>query len=137
MNDVFDWNLLTTGKLNTMLCGDRARLSVALSRLGSHLDLPLHAWSFAEGSPLPSMTKGTLIISDLVDATLAEQTAFLEWLTAHRAVRIITLSEIPLFDFVATGEVLGQLYYRLNPIYCSVDQHCASAPISLSRSHAA
>ena len=66
------------------------------------------------------------MVTDLIGATLEEQRVFLEWLNAHRAVRVITLSEVPLFDFVGAGTLLEQLYYRLNPIYCALDWNCGS-----------
>ena len=66
------------------------------------------------------------MVTGLVGATLEEQCVFLEWLNAHRAVRVITLSEVPLFDFVAAGTLLEPLYYRLNPIYCALDRNCGS-----------
>ena len=81
---------------------------------------------FRQGLPLPSITKGTLMVTDLVGATLEEQRVLLEWLNAPRAVRVITLSEVPLFDFVVAGTLLEQLYYRLNPIYCALDWSCGS-----------
>ena len=126
MNDVLDWNLLISSRLNAILCGNRSNLDVTFSRLCAHLALPLHEWSFAEGSPLPSITKGTLMVTDLVGATLEEQRRLLEWLNTPRAVRVITLSEVPLFDLVVAGTLLEQLYYRLNPIYCALDRSCGS-----------
>ena len=62
----------------------------------------------------------------LVGATLEQQRVFLEWLDAPLAVRVITLSEVPLYYCVTAGVLLEQLYYRLNPIYCALDWNCGS-----------
>jgi hypothetical protein len=123
-DDAFDWDLLTTSRLNTILCGNGRTLEDTLSRLQAYLDLPLHEWSCAGGAPLPSMTGGTLIVTDLVGGTLEQQRAFLEWIDAHHGVRVITLSENPLFNLVKRGAMLERLYYRLNPIYRTLSPNC-------------
>ena len=124
LSDAFDWDLLTTSRLNTIFCGNRRTLETTLSRLHAYLELPLYEWSCAEGSPLPSIAGGTLIVTDLVGGTLEQQRAFLGWMDAHDGVRVITLSEYPLFDLVKRGAMLEQLYYRLNPIYRTLSPHC-------------
>jgi hypothetical protein len=43
------------------------------------------------------------------------------------------LSEVPLFDLVAAGAVLEQLYYRLNLIYCALDRNCGSGSEATQR----
>ena len=73
------------------------------------------------------------MVTDLVGATLEQQRVFLEWLDAPRAVRVITLSEVPLYDLVAAGALLEQLYYRLNPIYCALDRNCGSGSEATQR----
>jgi hypothetical protein len=73
MNDVYDWDLLISSRLNAILYGNRSNLDVTFSSLCAHLALPLHEWSFVEGSSLPSITRGTLIVTDLVGAPLEEQ----------------------------------------------------------------
>jgi hypothetical protein len=129
VNSIFDWDLLVWSRLNAILCGPRAILDATFSSLRVHLELPLHEWSFTSGSPLPAMTTGTLIATDVVDATLEQQRAFLSWLDAHHAVRIITLSETNLYDLVQTGAMIDTLYYRLNPIYCALDPDCRSGSV--------
>ena len=121
MNEKSDWDLLISSRLNAILCGSRASLDVMLSRVRAQLVHPLHEWSFVEGSYVPPITNGTLVVRDLDTATLEEQRRFLEWLTAHRAVRVITLSEVSLFDLTASGALLVDLYYRLNAIFCALD----------------
>ena len=127
MNDVLDWDLLISSRLNAILCGNRSNLDVTFSRLCAHLALPLHEWSFVEGSPLPSITKG-YVDGDGPRRCDSGRAASYSWNGSmlHRAVRVITLSEVPLFDFVAAGALLEQLYYRLNPIYCALDRNCGS-----------
>jgi hypothetical protein len=121
MNEKFDWDLLISSRLNAILCGSRTNLDVMLSRVRAQLGHPLHEWSFVEGSYLPPIANGTLVVRDLDAATLEEQRRFLDWLTAHRAVRVITLSEVSLFDLTVAGALLVELYYRLNPIFCALD----------------
>jgi len=116
MNDVSEWHLLISSGVNAILCGNRANLDTALSRLCPYLVFPVHEFSFIRHSSLPSMAKGTLIVAD-VNTTLVEQRMFLEWLNAHSGVRVITLSEVSLFDLVVAGSLLEDLYYHLNPIY--------------------
>ena len=135
LNNTFDWDLLAWSRLNAILCGPRRTLEVTLSSLRDHLELPLHDWSLTSGSPLPSMTTGTLIVTDVVGTTLEQQRSFLAWLDAHHAVRIITLSETALYDLVRDGTMIEALYYRLNPIYCALDPNCRSG--SVDRSSAA
>jgi hypothetical protein len=120
LNESFDWDLLVTSRLNAILCGDRPTLDVNLRLLRAHLELPLHEWSCVGEPSLPSIANGTLIVTDLVGATLDQQRAFLEWLDAHDAVRVVSVSERPVFDLVARGLLLEQLYYRLNPVYCTL-----------------
>lgn len=121
MNEKFDWDLLISSRLNAILCGSRANLEVMLARVREHLGHPLHEWSFVGGSHLPSIANGTLVVRDLDAATLEEQRRFLEWLAVHRAVRVITVSEVSLFDLTLAGALLVELYYRLNPIFCALD----------------
>ena len=120
LSDSFDWDLLVQSRLNAILCGDSVTVDLTLTSLRDHLQLPLHAWSFRGGTPSPSIHAGTLIVTDVAGTTLEEQRAFLGWLDAHRAIRVITLSESPLYDLVRDGVLLEQLYYRLNPIYCAL-----------------
>ena len=126
LNDSFDWDLLVKSRLNAILCGNLVTVDRTLTSLRDHLQLPLHEWSFRGGSPLPSFHTGTLIVNDVAGTTLEEQHTFLAWLDAHHAVRVITLSEIPLYDLVRNGVMLEHLYYRLNPIYCPLDRSCIS-----------
>ena len=126
MNDSFDWDLLVQSRLNAILCGDSVTVDLTLASLRDHLQLPLHEWSFRGGSPSPSIHTGTLIVTDVAGTTLEEQRAFLAWLDAHHAVRVITLSESPLYDLVRNGLLIEHLYYRLNPIYCALDRSCIS-----------
>jgi hypothetical protein len=121
-SDAFDWNLLITSPLNAILCGNRAILDETLSSLRAHLAVPLYEWSCNDGSRLPSISTGTLIVSGLDHATVAHQRAFLEWLDTHDRVRVITLSERPLFHRVKRGALIEELYYRLNLIYCEASQ---------------
>jgi hypothetical protein len=137
LNDSFDWDLLVTSRLNAILCGDRSAIGVTLSMLRAHLTLPLHEWSCANGLSTPPITSGTLIVTDLVDATLDQQHLLLDWLDAHDALRVITVSERPLFGLVARGRLLEQLYYRLNTMYCTLSLECRSGSTSLDRSSAA
>lgn len=129
VNSTFDWDLLVWSRLNAILCGPTVTLDATFSSLRAHLELPLHEWSFTSGSPLPSMTTGTLITTDLFGTTLEQQRAFLAWLDTHHAVRVITLSETPLYDLVQSGEMIETLYYRLNPIYCVLDPDCRSGTV--------
>jgi hypothetical protein len=122
LNEGFDWDLLVESRLNAILCGDSESVDLGLTSLRNHLQLPLHEWSFRDGSPAPSIHTGTLIVTDVAGTTLDEQRAFLAWLDAHHAVRVITLSESPLYDLVRNGVMLEHLYYRLNPIYCALDR---------------
>jgi transcriptional regulator of acetoin/glycerol metabolism len=78
------------------------------------------------------MTTGTLIATDLAGTPLEQQHVFLDWLGAHHAVRIITLSETPLYDLVRDGAMIETLYYRLNPIYCALDPNCRSGSVDSS-----
>jgi hypothetical protein len=137
MNDTFDWDLLMSSRLNAILCGNRANLDAMLSRVRAQLAHPLHEWSFVEGSYLPAIRNGTLVVRDLDAATLDAQRRFLEWLAAHRAVRVITLTEVSLFDLTAAGAVLAELYYRLNPIFCALDWNRAAGSPSIARKHVA
>lgn len=132
LNTLFDWDLLVTSRLNAMLCGPKATLDSTLSSLRDHLQPPLYEWSFRSGLPLPSMVTGTLIATDIAGTTLDQQRAFLEWLGGHHAVRIITLSETPLYDLVRDGAMVETLYYRLNPIYCALDPNCRSGSVDSS-----
>jgi hypothetical protein len=126
MTEKFDWDLLISSRLNAILCGSRTNLETMLSRVRDHLGHPLHDWSFVEGSYLPPIANGTLVVRDLDAATLDEQRRFLDWLVAHRAVRVITLSEVSLFDLTVAGALLVELYYRLNPIFCALDWNRAA-----------
>jgi hypothetical protein len=139
LNDSLDWDLLVTSRLNAILCGDRPAIGFTLSMLRAHLALPLHEWSCAGGSPPPhpTNTSGTLIVTDLGDATVDQQHLLLDWLDAHDALRVITVSERPLFGLVERGMLLEQLYYRLNPMYCILSLECRSGSTSLDRSSAA
>ena len=119
-SDSFDWDLLVQSRLNAILCGDSVTVNLTLTSLRDHLQLPLHAWSFRGGTPSPSIHAGTLIVTDVASTTLEEQRAFLGWLDAHRAIRVITVSESPLYDLVRDGVLLEPLYYRLNQIYCAL-----------------
>ena len=120
LSDSLDWDLLVHSRLNAILCGDSVTVDLTLTSLRDHLQLPLHEWSLRGGTPSPSIHAGTLIVTDVAGTTLEEQRAFLAWLDAHRAIRVITLSESPLYNLVRDGVLLEQLYYRLNPIYCAL-----------------
>jgi hypothetical protein len=135
LSDSFDWDLLVESRLNAILCGDSVTVDLTLTSLRDHLQVPLHEWSFRGGTPSPSIHVGTLIVTDVAGTTLEEQRAFLGWLDAHRDIRVITLSEGPLYDLVRDGLLIEQLYYRLNPIYCALDRSCLSD--NLGRSSAA
>ena len=135
LSDALDWDLLVQSRLNAILCGDSLTVDLTVASLRDHLQLPLHEWSFLGGSPLPSIHTGTLIVTDVAGTTLEEQHAFLWWLDAHHAVRVITLSESPLYDLVRDGVLLEHLYYRLNPIYFALNRTCISD--NLGRSSAA
>ena len=136
-SNAFDWDLLVTSRLNAILCGERATLDVMLAMLRSHLALPQHEWSLAKGSSLPALTTGTLILRDLLGSTLDQQRAFLEWLDGRDALRVITVSERPLFGLVEHGVLLEQLYYRLNPMYCPVHPDGRTSSARIGRSSAA
>ena len=129
LNNTFDWDLLVSSRLNAILCGDKATLDATLASLRDHLELPLNEWAFTSASPLPSMNTGTLIATGFVGTTLEHQLAFLGWLDIHHAVRIITLTETPLYDLVRNGSLIETLYYRLNPIYCVLDPNCRSGSV--------
>ena len=135
LNNALDWDLVVWSRLNAILCGPQATIDAAFSSLRGRLEPPLHEWSFTSGSPLPSINGGTLVVSGFDGTALDEQRAFLDWLDAHHAVRVITLTEVPLYDLVQSGSMLESLYYRLNSIYCALDPNCTSG--SLGRSSAA
>lgn len=137
LNGFLDWDLLATTRLNAFICGDRATLAVTLRVLRPQLAIPVDEWSFVGEPHLPSATCGTLVVTDLDRAAPDRQRAFLEWLDRHDAVRVITVSERPVFGLVTSGELLEQLYYRLNPIYCALSPNRGLGSTGVDRSSAA
>ena len=126
LSDSFDWDLLVQSRLNAILCGDSVTVDLTLTSLRDHLQLPLHEWSFRGGTPSPSIHTGTLIVTDVAGTTLEEQRAFLAWLDAHRNIRVITLSESPLYDLCT-----GRLAARAALLPSQPDLLCAGPELHL------
>ena len=126
MKESVDWDLIVTSSLNAILCGDRGTIDANLGILRAHLKLPVCEWSRTARAPLPSIQGGTLIVTDLEGATCEEQRTLLAWLDGHAGVRVITLSEGSVFELVTRGELLEQLYYRLNHIYLALSPDCGT-----------
>jgi hypothetical protein len=132
-----DWDLIVTSRLNAIICGDRDALDARIGMLGDHLEAPVLEWSCAREPSPPSMAGGTLIVKEIEAASPNQQRVLLGWAGAHGAVRIITVTEAPLFDLVAGGTLIEQLYYRLNAIYCALSPRCSFSSTGADRSSAA
>jgi DNA-binding NtrC family response regulator len=65
--------------------------------------------------PICDLT-GTCVIADAVRLTRVQQDALRSRLEREPALRLVTLSPVPLFPLVESGQFDETLYYRLNTI---------------------
>ena len=138
LNDGFDWDLLVESRLNAISVRRLGIVDFTLTSLRDHLQrgAPAARMVFPGRIAVAVDSHGNMIVTDVAGTTLDEQRAFLAWLDAHHDVRVITLSESPLYGLVRdAGGCFEHLYYRLNPIYCALDRSCISD--NLGRSSAA
>ena len=108
-------------RVNVLLVLGRTIRDEVVMTLAPLLQEPVRAvdgWP-SDGGP----AKGTLIIRAIHNLTMQQQRAMLVWLReTRRRVQMISLTAVPLFPRVLSGDFLADLYYHLNTVYVQLDQ---------------
>lgn len=69
---------------------------------------------------LPTTSGGTLLLNDVARLRRDQQVQLMEW-SERGDAQIISLTELPLYANVRSGDFLERLYYRLNIVRLDVD----------------
>lgn len=102
---------------NTMVIGEPNVTAAATTLLLPHLPYPAMRWDASTGADCPSITEGTLMILNLERLDGPGQRQLLDFMnTRRRAVAIVSVATMELFERVERGEFLDALYYRLNTV---------------------
>lgn len=70
---------------------------------------------------LPTTKGGTLLLNDVARLRRDQQVQLFEW-SERDGAQIISLTELPLYSVVTSGDFLEPLYYRLNIVRLDVDR---------------
>jgi hypothetical protein len=116
--------VLQRGRPNVLVIGDSASTTDALERMRPYLQTPIASWLARESPALPEPPYRTLLIRDVDQLAVGQQTDLLAQLDeACAGVQLVSLAGTPLFPAVVRGAFLENLYYRLNIVVLD----CAAA----------
>ena len=126
--DSFEFNALPDSVLLTWLTavGHRPNVLIecpagmadtAMRHVMTWCGLPFRYCALPGKLELPTLRKGTFLLSDVSALTLSQQVALYDWLSAGAGeMQLISLTSTPLAPLVEQGEFLEGLHYRLNII---------------------
>jgi hypothetical protein len=112
-----EWEAVTLTQTNILLAGTPCATSGLIASLMPRLRKPVHRYGFSVDGSLLLPTSGTLIVSEVGDLDLNEQTQLLEWLDRSHGqvpVQIVSTISRSLYPLVESGAFLDGLFYRLN-----------------------
>jgi hypothetical protein len=91
----------------------------SLAGLMPHLDPPVCCWTTDTLLPASGDAK-TLVIRNVDTLSTERQRDLLSWLeqAAVAPTRVVSTTTVPLFQHVAAGLFLHDLYYQLNTVMC-------------------
>jgi len=116
-----EWTILRTSPINGLLVGSPDLTTAAVLGIEKGLPQPLVWWASDQGSYLPDLTAGTLVVRDVDDLDARQQEQLSRWIVRHATrVALLALAREPLFDGVADGRFSAALYYRMNTVVVEV-----------------
>ncbi len=79
---------------------------------------PCHICRIPGPLNLPGSTrKGTFLVHDVAELTMAQQIALAEWIEHRQGkVQVVSVTQAPLLSLVHDGRFLEGLFYRLNTV---------------------
>ena len=116
-----EWTILRTGFANGLIIGTPDLTEAAVARIDKGLRQPLAWWSSDQGSDLPELTAGTLVIRDVDLLDARQQECLARWMRVHcPRVQVLALARAPLFALVESGRFSAALYYCMNIVVVEV-----------------
>jgi hypothetical protein len=113
--DVIDLSLIARWRPNVLLLGRSDANDAALHQLAVLCREPVRAVNPAE--PIAWPDSGTVVLRQLTDLGVEAQQALHHWLTERSAcVQVVSTADPSIYEAVATGQFLPELFYRLNVI---------------------
>lgn len=123
-----EWTILRTAPVNGLLVGSPDLTTAAVVKMEKSLPQPLVWWSPDQGTDLPDLTAGTLVVPDVDDLDTQQQEQLSRWIVRHATrVALLALAREPLFESVSDGRFSAALYYRMNTVVVEV-QTAADLP---------
>jgi hypothetical protein len=112
---------VVNARVNALLVLGRTIRDEVVSTLAPLLQAPARAVDGWPSDGLPM--KGTLVVRAIQNLTMQQQRAMLAWFRdTRKRVQMISLTAVPLFPRVLSGDFLGELYYHVNTVYVQLDE---------------
>lgn len=112
-----DWQMLIATRANVFITGSAEAVTQSIAELMPYLDSPVCVWTPERVLPAPADAK-TLLVYDVDALSPQQQRGLSRWLAqaAIAPLRVVSTAGAPLFERVAAGLFLDELYYRLNVV---------------------
>lgn len=115
---LFDQVILSTSfRANVLILCDGVSVDSVVDELSLVQGAEWHRCRLPGTLQLPRAGDGTVLLYDVSQLTLIQQIALSDWLALGRGqARVISISQVSLFERVQDGRFLEGLYYRLNTV---------------------
>jgi sigma-54-interacting transcriptional regulator len=112
-----DWYIAKAKRCHVLVVGSADATEHSLAALMPHLDPPVCCWTTDTLLPSSGDAK-TLVIRNVDTLSTERQRELLSWLEQATVVpiRVVSTTTVPLFQRVAAGLFLDDLYYQLNTV---------------------
>jgi hypothetical protein len=112
-----DWHVLIATRANVLITGSADAVAESIAELMPYLDSPVCAWTPGRWLPTPADAKA-LLVYDVDALSPQQQRGLSRWLAqaAIAPLRVVSTAGAPLFERVAAGLFLDELYYPLNVV---------------------
>jgi hypothetical protein len=112
-----DRHIAKARRCHVLVVGSADAVEHSLAVLMPHLDPPVYCWTTDTLLPSPGDAK-TLVIRNVDTLSTERQRDLLSWLeqAAVAPTRVVSTTTVPLFQRVAAGLFLHDLYYQLNTV---------------------
>jgi sigma54-dependent transcription regulator len=110
-----EWRILRAHRHNVLLEGPATATNAVLCLLQPHIREPVRWRRPQRALALPSGETGALIVKDVTELSVDDQSRLFEWTVgAGSQTQIVSTTARPLFALVTRGLFDEALYYRLN-----------------------
>jgi hypothetical protein len=112
-----EWDAISLGHRNFVLAGTPSLVDAMVAAMLPYFREPVRLFNPETDRPVPQMTDGTLILTEIGRLNASHQvqlSARLDRYDVRRPVQIVSTTSASILALVESGEFRADLYYRLN-----------------------